>query len=214
MTPSEIRKHIYYLGIAESALANSTCLRRKYGAIIVKNDEIIATGYNGSPRGCPNCADVRHCVRNTLRTQKGDNYGLCLSAHAEMNAIISAPRRDMIGAIMYIVGHETGSATPIYASPNPCTICQRLIINAGITACYGVFPEANGKDPIPYKTEAGVVLGYIRKIPVTPKTFIDEITNRFMEIAATTPEAQAMEIIEAVDALRADMTQRSAKKSK
>lgn len=214
MTLSEIRKHVYYLGIAEAALANSTCLRRKYGAIIVKNDEIIATGYNGSPRGCPNCADIKHCVRNTLHTRKGDNYGLCLSVHAEMNAIISASRRDMIGATMYIVGHEAGSETPIYANPSPCTICQRLIINAGITACYGVFAEASGKDLTPYKVEAGVVLGYVKKIPITPKNFIDEITNRYMEIAATTAEAQAMEIIGAVDALRDDMSRRTAKKSK
>lgn len=212
MTPNEIRKHMYYVGIAEAALTNSTCLRRKYGAIIVKNDEIIATGYNGSPRGCTNCSDIMHCVRNTLQVQKGADYGLCLSVHAEMNAIISASRRDMIGATMYIVGHEAGTKTPIYANPAPCTICHRLIINAGIAECYGVFPDAQmDPDAIPYRPVVGetTVAGYIRKIPISPKVFLDDITGRYMSIAGTTPEAQSMTIVGAIDRIKNDMKRRN-----
>ena len=92
-------KENYYLDIADTVLIRSTCLRRKYGAIIVLNDEIIATGYNGAPRGRKNCPDIGKCLRAALDIPSGERYELCRSVHAEANAIISASRRDMIGEI-------------------------------------------------------------------------------------------------------------------
>lgn len=122
------RKKNRYLGIAAEIAKGSTCLRRQYGAIIVREDEIIATGYNGSPRGEPNCCDVGTCWRAENNVPHGQRYEMCVSVHAEMNAIISAARRDMIGATMYLVGLEDGK--PVEAKP--CDICRRLIVNAGI----------------------------------------------------------------------------------
>lgn len=130
-----ISKTDYYLTIAEQVARRSTCLRRKYGAVIVKNDEIIATGYNGAPRGEANCVDLGVCHRERLNIPKGERYELCVSVHAEMNAIISAARKDMLGATIYITGMESDGR---YADPSPCTICRRLIVNAGITRCIGM----------------------------------------------------------------------------
>lgn len=124
-------KENYYLDIAETVLERSTCLRRKYGAIIVLNDEIIATGYNGAPRGRKNCDDLQYCARETLQIPSGERYELCRSVHAEANAIISASRRDMIGSTLYLVGIETATGGYI-AGTTPCTMCRRMIINAGI----------------------------------------------------------------------------------
>ncbi|MBR0041217.1 MAG: cytidine deaminase, partial [Oscillospiraceae bacterium] len=103
---SRTDKQNYYLDIADSVLERSTCLRRKYGAIIVRNDEIISTGYNGAPRGRRNCSDIGSCTRELLHIPSGERYELCRSVHAEANAIISASRRDMIGATIYLVGRD------------------------------------------------------------------------------------------------------------
>ena len=124
-------KDMYYLGIAEAVLERSTCLRRKYGAVIVKDDEIISTGYNGAPRGMPNCCDVGRCRRDELQIPHGERYELCNSIHAEENAIISASRRNMIGATLYLAGKEADGSV-IY-NAEPCAMCRRLIINAGIS---------------------------------------------------------------------------------
>ena len=118
----------YYLDIAKVVSKRSTCLRRQYGAVIVKNKEIIATGYNGAPRGCDNCCDIGKCNREGCIHNDG-NYGSCRSVHAEMNAIISASRQEMIGSTLYLAGFEDEKL--IHAAP--CPICERLIINAGIT---------------------------------------------------------------------------------
>ena len=99
-------KENYYLGIADAVQERSTCMRRKYGAIIVRNDEIISTGYNGAPRGRKNCNDLGYCAREALQIPSGERYELCRSVHAEANAIISASRRDMIGATLYLVGRD------------------------------------------------------------------------------------------------------------
>ena len=101
-----ISKENYYLNIAETVLERSTCLRRLYGAIIVKNDEIISTGYNGAPRGRANCSDLGYCSREAMKIPRGERYELCRSVHAEANAIISAPRRDMVGGTIYLVGRD------------------------------------------------------------------------------------------------------------
>lgn len=126
---SRMDKQIYYLQIAEAVSKRSTCLRRQYGAIIVKNDEIIATGYNGAPRGEPNCTDVGQCWREQNHIPHGEQYEKCVAVHAEQNAIISASRRDMIGSTMYLAGFENGKRLDNIA---PCEICRRLIKNAGI----------------------------------------------------------------------------------
>ena len=124
-------KENYYLDIADAALNRSTCLRRRYGAIIVLNDEIISTGYNGAPRGRQNCVDLGTCTREKLNIPRGERYELCRSVHAEANAIISAARRDCIGATLYLTGRDanTGEVVP---DATPCAMCRRLIINAGI----------------------------------------------------------------------------------
>ena len=121
----------YYLDTAEQIAKRSTCLRRGYGAVIVKDDEIIATGYNGSPRGAKNCCDTGTCKRQELGVKAGERYELCRSVHAEQNAIISASRKDMQGATLYLVGLEieTGELTKYN---EPCMMCKRFIINAGI----------------------------------------------------------------------------------
>ena len=128
---SRIDKENYYLDIAETVSERSTCLRRRYGAIIVKNDEIISTGYNGAPRGRANCADLDYCTREALKIPSGQRYELCRSVHAEMNAIISAARRDTLGSTMYLAGRQA-STGELLRHATSCTMCRRLIINAGI----------------------------------------------------------------------------------
>ncbi|MCI9626190.1 MAG: cytidine deaminase [Clostridia bacterium] len=124
-------KHNYYLDIADAVRNRSTCLRRSYGAIIVKNDEIISTGYNGAPRGRKNCNELGYCMRNKLQIPRGERYEMCRSVHAEANAIISAARRDMLGAVLYLVGREENGN--LIENSSSCTMCKRLVINAGIT---------------------------------------------------------------------------------
>ncbi|MGN0966122.1 MAG: deoxycytidylate deaminase [Candidatus Coprovivens sp.] len=121
----------YYLDIAETVTERSTCIRRKWGAVIVKNDEIISTGYNGAPRGRKNCTDVGTCIREKLQVPRGERYELCRSVHAEQNAIISAARRDMIGATLYIVGVDPKTNEYVEKSM-PCALCKREIINSGL----------------------------------------------------------------------------------
>ena len=124
-------KDDYYLDIAGAVADRSTCLRRKYGAIIVRNDEIISTGYNGAPRGRRNCIDLGHCTREQLQIPSGERYELCRSVHAEANAIISASRRDMLDATMYLAGRDAKTGEPLHDTTS-CAMCRRLIINAGI----------------------------------------------------------------------------------
>ena len=124
-------KENYYLDIADAVLQRSTCLRRMYGAIIVRNDEIISTGYNGAPRGRINCTDAGRCARQELKIPSGERYELCRSVHAEANAIISAARRDMIGATIYLVGRDARTNELLHDAMS-CTMCKRQIINAGI----------------------------------------------------------------------------------
>lgn len=124
-------KYNYYLDIAETVLERGTCLRRNYGSIIVKNDEIISTGYTGAPRGRKNCSDLGHCMREQLNVPRGTHYELCRSVHSEANAIISASRRDMIGSILYLVGRDIKSGQ-LVENANSCAMCKRMIINAGI----------------------------------------------------------------------------------
>ena len=122
----------YYLDLAEVVAQRGTCLRRKYGAVIVKADEVISTGYVGSPRGRKNCSDIGICVRNKLNIPRGERYELCRSVHAEANAIISASRDRMLGSTLYLCGVEVENGGYV-AHSNPCSMCKRMIINAGIS---------------------------------------------------------------------------------
>ena len=126
-----ISKENYYLDIAQTVLERATCLRRVYGAIIVSNDEIISTGYNGAPRGRANCVDMGYCSREAMQVPRGERYELCRSVHAEANAIISAARRDTVGATLYLAGVDarTGELLPDATS---CAMCRRMVINAGL----------------------------------------------------------------------------------
>lgn len=124
-------KHNYYLDIAGTVLERGTCLRRNYGSIIVKNDEIISTGYTGAPRGRVNCLDLGTCRRAMLNVPRGERYEMCRSVHSETNAIISASRRDMIGATLYLVGVDSTTGL-LVSDACSCAMCKRMIINSGI----------------------------------------------------------------------------------
>jgi dCMP deaminase len=127
-----VSKHNYYLDIAQTVSERSTCLRKCYGAIIVKNDVIVSTGYNGAPRGRQNCNDLGVCQREKLGIPRGERYELCRSVHSEANAIIAAPRDQMLGSTLYMVCTEPGSGE-IVEGTNSCMMCKRMIINAGIS---------------------------------------------------------------------------------
>ena len=126
-----IDKENYYLDVAETVLERSTCLRRCYGAIIVKSDEIVATGYNGAPRGRRNCVDLNFCTREAMGIPSGERYELCRSVHAEANAIISAARSDILGGTLYLVGRDAKTGD-LLGDATSCSMCRRLVINAGI----------------------------------------------------------------------------------
>ena len=130
-----IDKESYYLDIAETVLERSTCSRSHSGALIVRNDEIVSTGYNGAPRGRSNCIDLGYCIRERLGIPAGERYELCRSVHAEANAIISASRGKMIGSTLYLVGKEADTGKYVKNS-NSCSMCKRMIINAGIDRVY------------------------------------------------------------------------------
>lgn len=132
---NRISKTEYYLGIAEAVAKRSTCLRRQYGAVIVKNDEIIATGYNGPPRNEVNCCDIGQCWRENHNIPHGEQYEACLAVHAEQNAIISASRKDLIDSVLYLTGFENGLPIPC-EQIKPCKICERMLINAGVLGYY------------------------------------------------------------------------------
>ena len=121
----------YYLDMADVARERSTCLRRTYGAVIVKNDTIVSTGYSGAPRGRANCIDLGYCMRQKLNIPRGERYEFCRSVHAEQNAIIAASREQMLGSTLYLCGREVDTGE-IIKDANCCTMCKRIIINAGI----------------------------------------------------------------------------------
>ena len=121
----------YYLDLAEIVSQRTTCLRRRYGAVIVKNDEVISTGYVGAPRGRKNCTDLGYCIRQEMGIPRGERYELCRSVHAEANAIISASRDKMIDATLYLTGVEVSDGSYV-SNSCCCSMCTRMVINAGI----------------------------------------------------------------------------------
>ena len=126
-----VSKENYYLDIAQTVAERSTCLRKKYGAIIVKNDVIVSTGYNGAPRGRKNCSDLNFCMRDKLNIPRGERYEMCRSVHSEANAIIAAPREQMLGSTLYMVCVEPSDGSLVPGTTS-CMMCKRMIINAGI----------------------------------------------------------------------------------
>ena len=132
MEPLQRRDKVnYYLDLAEAVSQRGTCLRKLYGAVIVKNDEVISTGYVGAPRGRENCSDLGYCLRTKLGIPRGERYELCRSVHAEANAIISASRRDMVGGTLYLVGRDARTGE-LLGDATSCSMCRRLVINAGL----------------------------------------------------------------------------------
>lgn len=159
-----IDKENYYLDIAESVLERSTCIRRCFGSVIVKNDEIISTGYNGAPRGRKNCVDLGYCTREKLNIPRGERYELCRSVHGEENAIISASRKDMIGSSLYLVGKNFDNDEYV-KDARPCAMCKRVIINSGIEKIYirndkEKYTEINVNDFITNDESLKGILGY------------------------------------------------------
>ena len=129
--PTRISKENYYLDIAQTVASRSTCLRKKYGAIIVKNDVIVSTGYNGAPRGRQNCNDIGTCMREKMNIPRGERYELCRSIHSEANAIINASREQMLGATLYMACIDPKDDA-LVSGTSSCMMCKRMIINAGI----------------------------------------------------------------------------------
>lgn len=138
-------KDDYYLDIALMVAQRGTCLRRRFGAVVVKNDEIISTGYVGAPRGAKNCLDLGECPRQKAGIPRGERYELCRSVHAEANAIISARRQDMISATLYLSGQDLEKNEQI-AEAKPCKMCSRMIINAGIEKIIIRTPDGGKKE--------------------------------------------------------------------
>ncbi|CAO0820160.1 dCMP deaminase [Desulfarculales bacterium] len=142
-------KDEYYLNIAREVCRRGTCLRRQYGVVIVNDDQIVSTGYAGSPRGVANCVDLRRCLREDLAVPTGQRYEFCRSVHAEMNAVIHASRAQTLGGILYLAGIEVRTGEPT-VNPEPCLLCRRVIINAGIKL---VVAQPRGKGIIPLNPE-------------------------------------------------------------
>ena len=111
----------YYLDLADVVSQRGTCLRRRYGAVIVKNDEVISTGYVGAPRGRQNCSDLGYCIRQKLNIPRGERYELCRSVHAEANAITKIARSS-----------QNSDGATLYVTASPCIDCAKLIIQSGI----------------------------------------------------------------------------------
>lgn len=142
-------KDHYYLDIAAAVSKRSTCLRRRFGAIIVKADQIISTGYVGAPRGSINCLDLNDCPREKAGIPSGERYELCRSVHAEMNAIIHASRQEMLGATLYLACLDPATGQRV-VGVRPCKLCTRMIINAGLKA---VVADGLGKEVVRYSVE-------------------------------------------------------------
>jgi len=140
-------KDEYYLNIAKAVAQRGTCLRRRYGAVIVKEDQIISTGYVGSPRGAKNCIDIGFCPRQKMNMPKGFGYELCRSVHAEMNAVINAARAgvSVLGGKLYLYGEDLENNNKI-VDTGVCVLCKRVLINAGITEVVIKLPEGYRKE--------------------------------------------------------------------
>lgn len=161
---ARIDKTNYYLDIAQTVSERSTCLRKRYGSIIVKNDSIVSTGYNGAPRGRKNCCDLGTCIRDEMKIPRGERYELCRSVHSEANAIIAASRDQMIGAALYLCCTDPKTGEIVGGVAN-CMMCKRQILNAGIEKVYiretkDTYREITVSDWIEHDDSLDGTLGY------------------------------------------------------
>lgn len=145
-----------YLNCAEVFAYRSTCIKRKYGAVIVKDDVVISTGYNGAPRGFENCCDLGECPRMERDMHQGDGYGICRAVHAEANALLNCSRQQTIGADLYLTGVNP-SDNSIHKA-KPCPLCARTIIQAGIRNVY--LRVGDGADN--YEVKAAMELEWVQ----------------------------------------------------
>ncbi|MBI4685222.1 MAG: dCMP deaminase family protein [Nitrospirae bacterium] len=129
----------YFINIAKAVSARATCLRRKYGAVITKDNMIVSTGYNGAPSGMKDCFEAGRCTRKELLIPHGERYELCHSVHAEANAIIRASVHELKGATIYISGANDGIGE---CHSEPCMMCKRIILNSKIARV--VYSDGNG----------------------------------------------------------------------
>lgn len=138
MTVTRIPKKEYYLQIAKEVAKRATCMCAHFGALFVKDDQIISTGYNGAPRNTKDCYELGFCLRRQLKIPSGTQYELCRSVHAEQNAIINAARAgvSLIGADLYLYGERVWEGQQGFLKAYPCFICKKMVLNAGIKHVY------------------------------------------------------------------------------
>lgn len=137
---SRINKDQYYLDIAEVVATRSTCMNKHWGAVLVKDDQILSTGFNGAPRGCTDCYENGFCrlyeYRKKNNLGRGEGYEQCIAVHAEMNAIIFVHDKSLTqGSTLYLTGKELMDLDGNWnyvPNPNPCHLCKKLIVNSGI----------------------------------------------------------------------------------
>lgn len=149
---SRIPFPFYYLGIAEAVSKRSTCLSKRYGAVVVKDNVVRSTGFNGAPRGRKNCTDIGYCPRLANNIKRGTDYSTsCRSVHGEMNAIINASPEELKDATLYLYGYDRAK-NEMVKEANCCPICKRLIINAGIKDVVVADPDNGiGHPEVPYR---------------------------------------------------------------
>jgi dCMP deaminase len=128
----------YFIGIAKAVSTRATCLRRKYGAVITKDNVIVSTGYNGAPSGMKDCLEVGKCTRKELQIPHGERYELCHSVHAEANAIIRASVDELRGSTIYVSGVDDGNRE---CYSEPCMMCKRMMLNSRISTV--VYSDGN-----------------------------------------------------------------------
>ncbi len=144
---NKIPKDVYYLKIAETVAIKSRCLSVSFGCIIVKDDEIISTGYVGAPRKTMDCVELGYCIRRKKQVKSGTGYEMCRSVHAEMNAIINAARAgtSLLGADLFLFTSKREGDDLVKVSAYPCLLCKKMIINAGINRFVGNDADGNPK---------------------------------------------------------------------
>ena len=158
-------KEAYYLNIAKAVAQRSTCIRRQYGAVIVKHDRIVATGYNGSPRGAENCCDTNICKRKELGCKHRERYELCVAVHAEMNALLQCDANDAEDATLYLYGLENGKTI----TAKPCMMCSRVIQNMRIKNIVTSEEEKNSDSVSPAKNESEPSHNYYHHLNIINK---------------------------------------------
>lgn len=129
-----VTKDAYYLNIAREVAMRATCMSAHFGCLIVNDDQIISTGYNGAPRKTKDCYEIGFCLRRKLGVKSGTQYEMCRSVHAEQNAIINAARAgvSLLGGTMYLFGKRVLDGEDVLIKAYPCFICKKMILNAGI----------------------------------------------------------------------------------